>query len=758
MRRIFSTLLSTTPLIFTPLVFADDIRFTILERGTGNPIAEATVALGNGEFGETNSEGQLELATDDLPQGVRIFAQGYETLQSELTPAGSPVYYLTPRPHEMAALEVVEDRIPEKASKITLTADELKRTPGTGGDPINAVQSLPGVVSAGEGSGQMYMRGSDTHENGALVNGIPIGYLYHFGGLRSTINPALVEDFNVFLGGFPVEYGDRLGGVIDVQLREPKTDRLHHSWHIGTYESSFLIEGPLGQSGRDSFFIGGRRSYIDVLLSADAMTELMGDDSEDAIIQVPRYYDTQAGWHRKLDNGTFDLLWSSADDEMKFFVDSIADTEPELAGNFEMDTGYKTLGANWQSSLNSKWQQQTVISASRYHEDVLIGTDDEGNPYYSDSKIDSLRIQPELYFTPNAHNRLTLGTEIDYQYFPLKLYVPEPQAPGEVDYDFTTAPKHKVHRDLDAINAAPFAKYSHTFDDLTLSIGGRYSIMRASDDIAMEAFSPRLGIEYQLADAVLLTANWGHYVQSPEPIYLLKDFGNPRLGYTKAEHRVIGAQVELNPHWSLQLEGYHKPMSQLVVGSGEEAPDNYVNEGTGEAYGADLLIKHEGANGAMGWLSYAYAQSTRTNELTGEKDDFDSDQPHSLNLVWSQPFPGNWNQWTWGVRVQAHSGTPYTPIIGRAEETLEDGSTRYVPIYGEYNSERLPTYFRTDLRLDRTFLFRQWNMNMYFDLQNLSFSKNVVDYDYGDNYEYYDNPREIRGMPFFPHFGVELNF
>lgn len=749
-------LLFTAPLLATIPAFADDITFTVRERGTGSPVAEATVALGNGEYGETDAEGTLVLNADDFPVGIRIFAQGYSVHQAELTLAENPTFYLTPKPHEMQSLEAVADRVREKASKVTLSAEELRRAPGTAGDPINVVHTLPGVVTAGEGSGQMYMRGSDTHENGALVNGIPIGYLYHFGGLRSTINPSLVDDFNVFLGGFPVEYGDRLGGVIDVQLRKPKTDRIHHSWQLGTFESSFLIEGPLGRSGRDTFFVGGRRSYIDVLLSADAMNEVMGDDSDDAVIQVPRYYDTQAGWHRELENGTLDLIWMSADDEMKFFVDSIKETEPDLAGNFEMDTGYKTLGMNWASTLNGKWRQQTVVSASRYHEEVLVGTDTEGSPYYSDSNIDSLRAQPELYFSPTSKDSFTFGTELDYQHFPLKLYIPEPAAPGEVDYDFTNAPTHKVHRDLDSLTAAPFAKYRHSFDDLSVSLGGRYSIMKASDNIEMTGFSPRIGLEYQVNDAVLLTANWGRYLQTPQPIYLLKDLGNPRLGYTEAEHRTLGMQIELNPQWSLQLEGYHKPMTKLVVGT--DGADKYLNKGRGEAYGADLLIKHQGMNGSMGWLSYAYAHSSRTNELTGEKDDFSGDQPHSLNLVWSQPFPGSWSQWTWGVRVQAHSGTPYTPIIGRTEETLDDGSTRYLPVYGEYNSERLPTYFRTDLRLDREFLFQRWNMNMYFDLQNIGFSQNVVSYDYGDNYEYYDDPREVRGMPFFPHFGVELNF
>jgi outer membrane receptor protein involved in Fe transport len=127
----------------------------------------------------------------------------------------------------------------------------------------------------------MYMRGSGVNDNDVRINGIPVPYLYHFGGLRSTINPSLVSDFNVFLGGFPVNYGDNLGGAIDVRLRSPRTDRLHQHYHIGTFESSFLLEGPAGESGKDGFYIAARRSYIDLLLSPERMTRLISDDDDD---------------------------------------------------------------------------------------------------------------------------------------------------------------------------------------------------------------------------------------------------------------------------------------------------------------------------------------------------------------------------------------------------------------------------------------------------------------------------------------------
>ena len=115
-----------------------------------------------------------------------------------------------------------------------------------------------------------------------------------------------------------------------------------------------------------------------------------------------------------------------------------------------------------------------------------------------------------------------------------------------------------------------------------------------------------------------------------------------------------------------------------------------------------------------------------------------------------------WKYWNWGIKLQAHSGSLYTPVIGREREDPADPTSRFRPIYGEFNSERTPFYYRLDLRLERENFLKKSTMKFFIDILNVTFKKNVVDFDYGPEFERIDNPRKVTGLPFFPVFGVEV--
>ena len=263
-------------LLHPMVVEAADFSVTIKEKGTGVAVEGATVVLVDSEDYDTSSlKGLVKFSDVDISKTIKVIATGYETEEFPIEQDNKQfVLYVSPVSFEGDGLEVVADRLDEKISKVRLSKAELIDAAGSGGDPLRAISALPGVVSSGEETAEVYMRGSDSRDNEFLVNGVPVGYLYHFGGLWSTINPSLIEDMNVFLGGFPVEYGDALGGVIDTKLRAPRNDRMHYKFDLSTISGAFLVEGPVPGTGvagedSDSFYISGRRSYFDLLLSGN---------------------------------------------------------------------------------------------------------------------------------------------------------------------------------------------------------------------------------------------------------------------------------------------------------------------------------------------------------------------------------------------------------------------------------------------------------------------------------------------------------
>ncbi len=769
MKKIFLSLSILSLCLLSTPTLAQGLSITVLQKGSGDPVQGATVVLKNNGYTITDDNGValfefIRPNNANTLDDLKILNQGYQTL--EQTIAGNPTsleIYLKPNLAELEGLEVVEERVQEKTSKIVLSAQELRNAPGSQGDPLKVLQSLPGVVAAsGSGSGQVYMRGSAAEDNQYWVDGLPLGYLYHWGGVQSVINPSLVSDFNVFLGGFPVEYGDTLGGVIDVKLRAPKTDRIHTNLHIGTYESSFLVEGPIGESGKDSFYLAARRSYIDLVFSPETLTKLSAGDSKDSITQVPKFYDIQGLYRHETNDGYIDVQYFKARDQLGAVLKDATVTDPQLAGDLNFDMQSETYGINWKKQWNEQWSQHVRAGVEKTSARVNFGTDPYGDPFYSNFKATTTFLFPSVTWE-EKDTSIKLG--LDYQHFnaPLSFYVAvEPSNQAPTPGGFTSLTKHKVDGTFDGTLYTPYIKHTQQWNDKwKTSVGVRHTSSKYDHGIgkaqtSLNALSPRLSAEYQQNEDRTWLFSWGDYFQSPQGFEILDGFGNPQLQYIWSEHRILGVEQKINDIWSVKAEIYHKPMSDLVISTNNPVPPaNYTNKGEGEAYGFDLFIKRKYEGRKLGWLSYSWAKSTRKNLQTGKTTKFAGDQPHTLTAVWGQPFGGSWSDWDWGFKFQAHSGLPYTKVIGRVQEA---GTSRWLPVYGEYNADRLPLYAKLDVRVSKEVLYDTWKMKYVFDVQNVTFRQNVSGYDYEDDFSNFNNPTKVSNDLFLPFFGIEAEF
>jgi len=741
---------------------AANITITVKEKGSGVPIEGATVVINEGNiYDETGKTGKVEFSDIASFNKIKVLAAGFETLIESVPQDRTKItLYLKPFVIESEGLKVTAERLTEKTSKLTLSNAELTRTAGSGGDPLKAITALPGIIATSENSAEVYMRGSNGNENIAWVNNAPVGYLYHFGGFQSTINPALIEDINVFLGGFPVQYGDALGGVVDAKLRAPKNDRMHYKFDISTITSSFLVEGPAGKTGNDSFFVAGRRSYLDLILSPGATTDLFSDDDEDdpdQVLLVPRFYDFQALYRHQLDNGYLDSYVFSAGDEIKMELRGSAKSDPQLAGELSEKIAYQTTGLTWQQRWNRQWDSLATLAYIHEKRAARVGRDEQGEPFFARTEENQIHLQPELRWQIQEKSQLSFGLSSGYTTIPVDVYAPRRCTENDFDCDFTSQKKYRLDKTINGSEISPYIKYRQQWTNrLTTQLGLRHTNIEITGGFHTHQLSPRATLEYQLMPDTLLTATWGQYIQLPQGVEIIESFGNPALLMPEAEHRILGIEHQINPLYSVKAEVYHKPMKNLVIALDEnEPPNNYANRGTGEAYGFDVFIKRTPSQGKIGWLSLSWAKSRRTNEITNITRVFSGDQPLTFTAVWGQPFGGSWKRWDWSIKAQVNSGRPYTAITGRNWDTVNN---RWIAEYGKHNAERLPTYYKIDLRIGREVLLRESKLKFYLDLRNVTFARNVVEYDYGNEYEKIDNPTEVTGMSFFPFFGVEMEF
>jgi hypothetical protein len=108
------------------------------------------------------------------------------------------------------------------------------------------------------------VRSVPTDQTQYLLDGARIYNPSHFGNVLSTFQPDLLNDVEPAINGLSPFYGGRIGGLLDLSLREGTQDRLSASIGFGSLGTHVFIEGPL--SAKSTFMLSGRRSFVDPVI------------------------------------------------------------------------------------------------------------------------------------------------------------------------------------------------------------------------------------------------------------------------------------------------------------------------------------------------------------------------------------------------------------------------------------------------------------------------------------------------------------
>jgi hypothetical protein len=133
--------------------------------------------------------------------------------------------------------------------------------------------------------------------------------------------------------------------------------------------------------------------------------------------------------------------------------------------------------------------------------------------------------------------------------------------------------------------------------------------------------------------------------------------------------------------------------------------------------GAEAMIRRD-LGSISGWISYSIGQSDRDLGFTQLPGDFD--QRHILNAT-AQWRLGPWILSASG-RLQTGRPLPYRRIARCSNDTVA------VLIKAD-ESRRAPTTVRADVRVERAFELAGSQMRLYVELQNATFTREIVTYD-----------------------------
>lgn len=619
----------------------------------------------------------------------------------------------TASPVQLKPVLIRSPRPLTQGSLTRLDGQEAAQVPGAGSDPIKALQSLPGVTSANDASSEPAVRGSRPGDNAYYIDFLPVGYLFHAGGLVSVLPGDLVQSFDLHSAAFGPQFADVTGAVLDVSLRRPRTDRIGGLLDTSLLTGGVLVEGPLAEN--HSFFLAARRSYVDLLVK-----KAIEDDDSGVVFRIPRYSDYQFKYLWQFDpRHVVSVNASGASDHVDFRVppgSTLAQQEPALTGEGRDDTSYATQALQWEADLGDGARNRLALGRTVTRVATLVGS-------AADIGVRNTAtfLREQLRLKPAPDHELTLGGSLERNRLSLDLDLLNPHCTEfDPQCDLTGAQREIVNQRLNVNRYDVFVRDRwQLLPQWALTTGLRHSGDRY---LRRKYTEPRLGLEWAWSADTTFSAAWGRHNQQPAGEQILAGVGNPNLDHLRASHSMLGISQTLAEGWSWRAEFYDKQLDGLVIA---DPLLNYRNAGSGHAWGAELLLRKDApGQGLSGWLAVSWARSLRRNDATGQSFAFEFDQPLNLSLV------GRWQPnavWTFGAKWSFHSGTLSTPIVGTRIET--DGRLR--PVYGVLNSERLPPYHRLDLRADRRFSER---LTGYAELINAYNRRNVSGYIYNADY------------------------
>jgi len=629
------------------------------------------------------------------------------------------------------------------ASSLDLSAEEIRRVPGTAGFVERVITALPGVgVHASDENADLLVRGGGPDENGFFIDNIEIPNVNHLprmgssGGVFSAFNPDLLQNIEFYSGAFSADYGDRLSSITNISFREGNRNEIDGELDLNLFMAGMVMDGPISR-GKGSWLMAGRHSYVKLLNELNILD--IGENLSTKDVQVKLAYDLSPK-HK------INVLNVLAGGSFRDFY-GVEVTEDNLYTQ-------NTLGLNWKAIWSDRFFSNTSLAYS-----FLERTDSEaypmnGHDYYWRTKDLAqsfhLRNSNILFFGKN--NRLEFGVQVKREkdgidYYRHEYYTPTGELipADEQEYRYQTTK-----------SAAYLSLGWNLFKRLDITAG-----LRGDHSSAHGAYhlSPRLSGSLHLSHRLSITGGFGVFYQTipmrfmaffPEYI-ALKDI--------KATHGVLGIEY-VSGSTKLTLEAFEKRYENVLVDTDHPQalanelaidtyyyPESLTNAGRGFARGVELLIHKKLAKRFHGLVSVTVGTS-RYRDLDGIWRNSSFKFPYIVNVL--AGYKPN-RLWEFGLRWTAVAGRPTTPY----DEELSRSYGRIYYDLARYNEISFPTYSKLNLRGERRFYFKKSNLVFYLDIWN------ALDREAIYEYEWDPDAQEVVGrtnLPLMPIFGLKFEF
>lgn len=750
------------------------LRGTILSEsqlGATAPLAGArlelrSITLGNDATKEptaprvlrSNAKGSFNFSI--LPPGLyslRLSAPGYMPLTVRETIAAGKESLARYRLRLNLGSKAIEvyvdgDKPPRAVTKRTLERREIERIPGTNGDALRSIQSLPGVARPPAIIGALLIRGSSPIDSQTFIDGTYVPLIYHFGGLSSVVPTELLEKIDFYPGNFSAKYGRAQGGIVDATLRSPRSDGYHGLAQVDLIDVRGLFEGPLFGSKRWSFAVAARRSYFDAWLGP------VLEGAGAGVTQAPVYYDYQLLVEGRPNNaGRFRASFIGSDDALDLLVSEPRPNEPALSGNVGLSTSFQRLSLRYDHRFSAKTTLNSMVSLGR--DALSFGL----SQFFFNIEAFSVLSRVELQTRLSPHVTMNSGFDFFGGHYDLNLRLPAPPQPGQPpNQPFSSRTVNSNAATGLGLLPAGYIEFElQPHERWQLIPGIRLDYFNLSDNVD---FSPRLTSRLKIRKdfpKTTLKGGVGVFKRAPQFQQAVPPFGTEGLKSNRSIHSSLGIEQQISRQIDLSAELFHKHNSDQIIG--QPGPSGttiqYTNEASGYAIGGEFLLKYNADKRFFGWVAYTLSRSIRRLAVDAEDSLAPWDQTHILTMLGSYRLGDGWE---FGARLRLVSGNLITPNVCNASNSncdptrvggLFHGATgAYTPIpAGSIQSERLPLFHQLDIRVDKSWVFSWGKFSAYLDVQNAYNNQNVEAILYNFNFS---QRSYVAGIPILPSLGM----
>ncbi len=617
-------------------------------------------------------------------------------------------------------------QLKEDANSISFQPAKIGTLPGQAEpDVLNTIQFLPGITSPDGSASNICIRGGTSDQNLILWEDIPVYHSAHYFGMISAFNPYIIDEAEVFRGGFSSDYGGRISGVIDLKSKDVTETKPTIGVGINMVNSYVYGKIPLLKN-KASIVFSLRRSMAEIWRSPtyESITRRINqgvllnirirDDIPPGIDLENDFWFLDSnikGSYQITDKDKVSLAYFTGSNN---FDSQITDNQ---ANKIQTDTlnlqnqGVSlTLKHDWSKRFSSTLTGLHTDYGYNYNYGLVHFADNRPNSFgIKNSSIKEQQVKfTNSYLTAKNH-QLKLGLELikyDVNY--------------HISSILTDANPINENGDQKSDLRILHAAFNSTKDKkVGIDAGFRVNHFQGTDKLYLE---PRLRLWYKPTDAVNVHGHVGKYYQFLSQ--LVEIAGNNNIGIETAVWTLAGddlmendkvpildaTQVQVGAiynknSWLIDAQAYYKRtvgLTSLATGFTSDLGPRY-ELGTSNTKGIDLLIKKRW-KGLRTWVSYTLSKSDFLFPGFFDKEfAAPNDQRHILNFAVSQSF----GKFKCSLGWRLASGRPYSLIENFNLIRSQNGEINdfnIIPEVLEFNSGRLPNEHRLDATVSYTII------------------------------------------------------